>query len=263
MKEKQNSGGNYRSSASSTSSALDLSGTPAGIASSAPPSPALDTTGLSTRESRRRSWGKQDSEAVENPSQFQQGSSKQPAIYNVSQDDPFVDITPYRYASTSTASSSQHRSTVSLISDEDDEAHLTHSDAEGNLTSSNSSKRKRTVRYDVSPSPLKRTGTAIKSMGSNLRRVSLRVVNLAGSGLEDQIRLPDDEHSINDQNPQYKPPEVVTVPPNSGPLRGRSLGYFSNKSTLRNFFYNLMTHPYVHPLLPAQDIARVLLTRVL
>ncbi|KAJ7149913.1 hypothetical protein C8R46DRAFT_1230002 [Mycena filopes] len=39
--------------------------------------------------------------------------------------------------------------------------------------------RKKTVCYSVSPSPLKKTGTAIKHVSQNLRRTSVRVVSMS------------------------------------------------------------------------------------
>ncbi|KAF8489571.1 Ion transport protein-domain-containing protein, partial [Russula emetica] len=44
---------------------------------------------------------------------------------------------------------------------------------------------------NLSPSPIQRSGTAIKRLSQGLRRVSWRVVNFAGAGLDDHIRLPD------------------------------------------------------------------------
>lgn len=122
-------------------------------------------------------------------------------------------------------------------------------------------RRRTTLRYSTSPSPLKKTGTAIKSMSQNLRRVSLRVVNLANSGLETQIRLPDDDHygyndpryagarkSSDDEdetggygygaNGQGLPDLSKTLP-----LRGRTLGCMGPRNQIRLGFYRLLVYP--------------------
>ena len=51
--------------------------------------------------------------------------------------------------------------------------------------------RRCTLRYSTTPSPLKKTGTAIKSVSRNLKKMSLRVVNLANMELEGHLRLGD------------------------------------------------------------------------
>lgn len=130
---------------------------------------------------------------------------------------------------------------------EDDEAHLT-----GNMSRSGSdyddperspatSNRRRTIRYSTSPSPLKKTGTAIKSVSNNLRRVSLRVVNLAGSGLDNRVRLPEDEA-------RKRPPEEedqVVVDNDPSPIRGRTLGFLGPHNPLRLALYKFLIYPYV------------------
>jgi hypothetical protein len=44
---------------------------------------------------------------------------------------------------------------------------------------------------NLTPSPIQRSGTAIKRFSQSLHRVSWRIVNFAGTGLDDHIRLPD------------------------------------------------------------------------
>ena len=51
--------------------------------------------------------------------------------------------------------------------------------------------RRCTLRYSTTPSPLKKTGTVIKSVSRNLKKMSLRVVNLANMELEGRLRLGD------------------------------------------------------------------------
>jgi hypothetical protein len=110
--------------------------------------------------------------------------------------------------------------------------------------------RRKTVRYSLTSSPLKKTGTAIKSVSQNLRRVSLRVVNLAGAGLENQIRLADDDDdeargkrsvSIgkgNDEGDSGDFPDLS----NNLPIRGRTLGFLDSNSKLRLALYNFLVY---------------------
>jgi hypothetical protein len=101
------------------------------------------------------------------------------------------------------------------------------------------------VRYDTSPSPLKKTGTALKNITKNLRRVSLRVVNLAGAGLENQIRLPDDgpanlvDSGFDDGDESF--PDSRKLPP----IRGRALGFLGPTNTLRLTLFRFLVHPCV------------------
>ncbi|TFK38523.1 high-affinity cell membrane calcium channel [Crucibulum laeve] len=140
---------------------------------------------------------------------------------------------------------------------EDDEAHLT-----GNMSRSGESEggemwasedpehdggatprsRRRTLRYSTSPSPLKKTGTAIKSVSKNLRRVSLRVVNLANSGLENQLRLADGEESVRDDE---EPPNLSQALP----IRGRTLGFLGSDSKLRLALFNFLVYPWTEPII--------------
>ncbi|KAJ3901511.1 hypothetical protein F5879DRAFT_991875 [Lentinula edodes] len=72
---------------SSSSSAIDLTRTPAGIASSAPPSPSLEPSNNNSR--RRTSWGKVD--LGQDPLQLDtQPGATNSAHYTV-HDDPFQD----------------------------------------------------------------------------------------------------------------------------------------------------------------------------
>ncbi|KAL1742981.1 Ion transport protein-domain-containing protein [Schizophyllum fasciatum] len=142
---------------------------------------------------------------------------------------------------------------------EDDEAGLSANasgaswDAErgGAADGSTPRARKRTVRYSVSPSPLRKTGTAIKSVSRNLRRASLRVVNLAGQGLESQIRLPDgngDEaaaHQKHEQDDEYD--DQIPDLTKALPIRGRTLGFLGPDSKLRLNLYRMLVYPWTEP----------------
>ncbi|SJL15189.1 uncharacterized protein ARMOST_18675 [Armillaria ostoyae] len=77
--------------------------------------------------------------------------------------------------------------------------------------------RRRTVRYSAMPSPLRKMGTAIKSVSQNRRRMSLRVVNLAGASLETQMHLADDDPD------EVKTEEELPDLTQCLPLRGRTI----------------------------------------
>uniref|UniRef100_D8Q6Y7 Calcium-channel protein CCH1 n=1 Tax=Schizophyllum commune (strain H4-8 / FGSC 9210) TaxID=578458 RepID=D8Q6Y7_SCHCM len=140
---------------------------------------------------------------------------------------------------------------------EDDEAGLAAnaSGAGWDTEASGSTPRaqRRTVRYSVSPSPLRKTGTAIKSVSRNLRRASLRVVNLAGQGLESQIRLPDgngDEPASAAQQKQEQDDAYDDQIPDltkALPIRGRTLGFLGTDSKLRLNFYRMLVYPWTEP----------------
>jgi len=104
--------------------------------------------------------------------------------------------------------------------------------------------RRRTVRYSVSPSPLKKTESAMKSVSKNLRRMSLRVVNLANTGLEGQLRLGDGEDSAR----RRRGAEDEDGPPapdlkQALPIRGRTLGFLGPNSKLRLSLFHFLVHP--------------------
>lgn len=140
---------------------------------------------------------------------------------------------------------------------EDDEAHLTANMStagmvhEGYLTEDPESdggatprSGKRTVRYSISPSPLKKTESAMKSVTKNLRRMSLRVVNLANTGLEGQLRLGDGD----DVGGKGKKAEDSDGPPAPDlkqvlPIRGRTLGFLGPDSKVRLSLFNFLVHP--------------------
>ncbi|KAG6899490.1 hypothetical protein C0993_009751 [Termitomyces sp. T159_Od127] len=135
---------------------------------------------------------------------------------------------------------------------EDDEAHLTsnmsHNGVEYDETDPEQSAaltprtRRRTIRYSVTPSPLKKTGTAIKSMSENLRRASVRVVNLASSGLESQLRLGDGEEQATDED---QIPDLTKALP----IRGRTLGFLGTDSKLRVALFNFLVYSWTEPII--------------
>jgi hypothetical protein len=76
----------------------------------------------------------------------------------------------------------------------------------------------------------------------NIRRVSLRVVNLAGAGLEDSIRLPDDEDELKvDDDKEEELPDLSR----DMPIRGRTLGCFGPQSRIRLALFNFLVYPSV------------------
>lgn len=262
----------------SSSSAIDLTGTPAGIASAPPsPSPSLDT---SDRVTRRRSWGRveagQDPLSGLDTHSFAANTSTTPAVYTVN-DDPFDsptdDIAPFSrdfsyssivnhyddgqndmytsgQAGPSTASLIQAQGVQMDGGKDDDEAGLTSRSPPSERWSEYRAKdpengagatprsRRRTVRYSATPSPLKKTGTAIKSVSQNIRRMSLRVVNLAGAGLETQMRLADDDPD------EVKTEEELPDLTQRLPLRGRTICCLGPQSRVRFALYRMLVYPW-------------------
>ncbi|KAG5335608.1 hypothetical protein C0989_000852, partial [Termitomyces sp. Mn162] len=205
---------------STTTSAINLTGSPAGLAS-VPPSPSLEPSGSHGSFARRRtSWGQRLFDAGQDP--LRPSSSQEPHSAALSSsaltsagtqparpttDDVFSSPTDDRSFPFSARYGIQNQnmnsfstlqpglSTASLVSPrdfdsemydghrEDDEAHLTsnmsrsgaeeydETDPERNVALTPRS-RQRTMRYSVTPSPLKKTGSAIKSLSQNLRRAS-------------------------------------------------------------------------------------------
>ncbi|KAF8962909.1 high-affinity cell membrane calcium channel [Flammula alnicola] len=113
--------------------------------------------------------------------------------------------------------------------------------------------RRRTLRYSVSPSPLKKTETAMKSVSKSLRRMSLRVVNLANTGLEGQLRLGDgDDMAKSKKSPMLGDDDDDEGPPKPDlkqalPIRGRTLGFLGPESRVRLALFNFLVHPYTEP----------------
>ncbi|KIY44406.1 hypothetical protein FISHEDRAFT_51638 [Fistulina hepatica ATCC 64428] len=126
-----------------------------------------------------------------------------------------------------------------------------HPDAEQTLgTSTTTSTRRRTVRYDVSPSPLKRTSAAFKHVSRSLRRASLRVVNLAAPGMSGHTRLQGNDGGDDGQGATDDDADDDMYPQplhRSVPLRGRTLGFLTDKSRVRIALYHVLIHPWTEP----------------
>ncbi|KAL0565893.1 calcium channel protein [Marasmius crinis-equi] len=289
----QQSGGTFPNS--SATSAIDLTRTPAGIAS-APASPSLEPQSSSSFSRRRPSRGREDFVGQDpiplHPLDLPPPKAKLASslssnhpfqrISGSDRDDPFDSPTdehfnPYnhfagpsrRYDPHNYSTAHSGPSTASLLAGgasdemeghrEDDEARLTtnmsRNPTEGNWRDSTDMEqgrgdsnrlRRRTVRtYSASPSPLKKTGTVIKSVSNNLRRMSLRVVNLRGDGLENQIRLADDDGT---EGAGYKR-EEEDLPDlsKSMPIRGRTICFLGPHSRLRLALYNFLVHRWTEP----------------
>ncbi|KLO12110.1 hypothetical protein SCHPADRAFT_875932 [Schizopora paradoxa] len=117
------------------------------------------------------------------------------------------------------------------------------------------SSRRRSARYSMTPSPASR----LKSMKRTLRRVSMRVVNLKGRGLDERsyaIRLPDDNGNTNgdgkagkeeleEEDMEEDLPDLET----KMPLRGRTLGFLDSSSQLRYTMFRVLTQPWTEPVI--------------
>ncbi|TEB23953.1 high-affinity cell membrane calcium channel [Coprinellus micaceus] len=115
------------------------------------------------------------------------------------------------------------------------------------------SKRTASKRYTPTPSPLK-LGGAVKT----LRRMSLRVVNLAGTGMADQLRLKDvddDEGPLSSRSRKtFREEEEDEGPPmpdlrQALPIRGRTLGFLGPNSRIRLALFNFLIHPATEPVI--------------
>lgn len=279
---------------SSSSSAIDITGTPARLGSSGPSSPALTPTESRGSFARRRtSWGRV--ELSEDPLRLDLSTSTADpnpltstprSGHNgwVPDGDPFFSSPvdedsptdyPFRTAAVRAGAyttSQPGPSSASLIPSDDvfasddprddDEAHLTSNmsrmgkaggwsqdgddeDPERSATSARS--RRKNVRYSTSPRSLKKTGTRIMTMSRNLRRASLRVVNLAGMGLEDHIRLGEGVDRV--ENDEDGEDEEIEEPmmdlATHLPLRGRTLACMGPTNGLRLAMFRLLVYPYV------------------
>jgi len=254
----------------SSSSAVDLTGTPAGLATSLPPSPSLSPRDRPGSVARRRPSWSASRDSFPHPTV--QTSTRTFSV----DDDPFAspsvspdDDTPPRSRMGGTYLTTQAGpSSASLIptfqDDEDDEVHLTanmsHHHPPGwsihdvkdpeRLTGAGPRSRRKSNRYSTSPSPLKKTGTTLQSVSRSLRRMSIRVVNLAGRGLDEHVRLDDVGEEMSskrkgDDDPEE--PEYPALPDlrKSLPIRGRALGFMGPTNPTRLFMYRTLLLPYV------------------
>ncbi|KAI0292948.1 hypothetical protein B0F90DRAFT_1767226 [Multifurca ochricompacta] len=274
------------SSHSSTSSAIELV-----VTGQASPSllPSGDTRNSFAR--RRLSWGRLDSgqdplrlDSLDmndpGPSSHRSNlpSSSQPVplpTYSLD-DDPFVShhsqADTFRSSTTSTYGdgaesfpySTHHpragNSTASLISSNRESSTSWGTDSE-HIAATVPRTRHRTQRYSLNLSPIDRSGTTIKRISQSLRRVSLRVVNFAGAGLEDHIRLPGNDYDggagassdgktdtpEGDNDGEEKVDEQFTDLSKIIPLRGRTLGIFGPTSRVRLAMYDFLIFPWTEP----------------
>lgn len=113
--------------------------------------------------------------------------------------------------------------------------------------------RRRALRYSMGLSPIERSGTAIRRISRSIRGVSLRVVNFAGVGLDDHIRLSDDdsppgnsdERVPGDDDELEKSDEPLTDLNRVLPIRGQTLGFFGPTSRIRLAMYDFLIYSYV------------------
>lgn len=295
----QNSNPRPERHSGSSSSAIDLTGTPTGL-NTTPSSPsavaALDPSDFNTRSPnrarRRASWGRvdagQDPLRLDLPSMDTNSSNtnsnrRVPPVLIL--DDPFFSPTEETHAREyppnarygargdgQYATAQAGPSSASLISGRDSDMSGSRDDDEVGLTSNvsgmgrrspsgewdqnqdmdtertggltpGSRRRKTTLRYSATPSPLKKTGSAFKNVSRTLRRASLRVVNLAGSGLDDSIRLPDDDEHVKDGDGERWKDEELPDLRSDLPIRGRTLGCFGPQSRVRLGLYHFLVHP--------------------
>ncbi|KAH6905112.1 high-affinity cell membrane calcium channel [Coprinopsis sp. MPI-PUGE-AT-0042] len=115
------------------------------------------------------------------------------------------------------------------------------------------SKRKSTPkRYSVAPSPLRTGESAMKSMSRGLRRMSLRVVNLAGTGMADQLRLKDVDEPVSARSKKLEDEDEDDEPPivdlkETLPIRGRTLCLLGPDSKIRQLLYRFLVHHWTEP----------------
>jgi voltage-dependent calcium channel len=115
------------------------------------------------------------------------------------------------------------------------------------------SKRKSTPKkYSVAPSPMKTGESAMKSMSRGLRRMSLRVVNLAGTGMADQLRLKDVDEPVSARSKKLDEDDEDDEPPitdlkESLPIRGRTLCFLGPTSKVRQLLYRFLVYHWTEP----------------
>lgn len=183
---------------------------------------------------------------------------------------PFIDNFVYQSADGGTYKTAQAGpSSASLISSvyrrnsdpdtqhEDDEAALTsnmsHPRTSGgwgesmelDTERSAATTRKRTRRYSATPSPLRKTGNRLMTISRNLRRASLRVVNMAGVGLDQHVRLADvddNEYHEDDEDGEEKDYDVLEASELTKfpPIRGRTLGFMGPNNKIRLAMYRFL-----------------------
>ncbi|TDL23428.1 hypothetical protein BD410DRAFT_897507 [Rickenella mellea] len=137
--------------------------------------------------------------------------------------------------------------------------------------------QRKSQRYSLSPSPASR----LRSVRKTLRRMSVRVVNLAGVGLDEENkpqRLPDSSSpsssnkELHEQQPQQISPtgsgeegEDEEELPDLGkrlPIRGRTLCVFGPTNTLRLQMYTFLTATWTEPTILVLIIANAVILTV-
>ncbi|KAI0338514.1 hypothetical protein BDW22DRAFT_1362860 [Trametopsis cervina] len=274
-------------SGGSSSSAIDLTGTPAGIGSSVPPSPALaPVDGRGSFARRRLSWGRM--EATDDPLRLNlqdgTGAPQRMAGWPANEDpfatppeDDFPTFAPaFTYqsggggayttaqpgpSSASLISSIYHTSDPDLPQ-EDDEVHLTSNmsrpgtsggwesgevDHERSVPNARS---RRPRRYTGTPSPLRTTGDRLTTLSHNIRRVSIRVVNMAAAGVDEHVRLADSEHEKYredaEKEKEYDIRELEDLS-KAMPIRGRTLGFMGPANKLRLALFRFLVYGWTEP----------------
>lgn len=115
--------------------------------------------------------------------------------------------------------------------------------------SASTTRSKRTVRYSTSPSPLRKAGNRLTTISKTLRRASLRVVNMAGIGIDEHVRLADmdDEKEAmkDEEDDEDEKDEDITVLDLSRtlPIRGRTLGFMGPTNSIRLAMYKFLVYP--------------------
>jgi hypothetical protein len=273
---------------SSSSSAIDLSGT--GLATSVPPSPTLRPSDTSRSFARRRT-SRGDIDVAPNPLRLnlppmEAGPSNlapgpREFVYTLEEDpflspvDPSFRSVNRRNDSSIFSASRAGPSSASLLSTPDSDADTSKDDDELHLTANKSQSsanghsywsgdssvdsertggvtprsKRRTIRYSTAPSPLQRTGTALKTA---FRRASLRVANARVH--DTSIRLPDGDKDDYDLGSSSEDNEDILQGERDDnlarrthhltPLRGRAIGFLGPTNPLRLSLYHMLTHSY-------------------
>ena len=91
------------------------------------------------------------------------------------------------------------------------------------------------------------------TLSRNIRRVSLRVVNMAGMGIEEHVRLADveDEKVATDDEEEESLDDEETLPDLSKtlPIRGRTLGFMGPTSKVRLAMFRFLVYRWTEPLI--------------
>ena len=208
--------------------------------------------------SRRLSWNR-DSASVVAPRMDPLGSSAYPHANDF--ESPFDDDEEERARAGHAAYNLQQPSETSLVSDfhdsrlADDEMRLTSAaqpfwgvrDGEGIFDEDEERRagdaiNRRRQKYVGTPLPSASIGgSALRAVSRNLRRMSVRGVDLASSSTRDQgVKLEDE---FDEKSSSVSEESIPESPPSN--LRGRALALFSSRSRVRIAMYNFMLSPYV------------------